>query len=48
MKTRIYGKSGSEVSELVIVCIGLPFSYCLSFSKIEAISVIRIAYDCNI
>jgi len=48
MKTRILGKSGLEVSELGLGCMGLTFAYGPATNEAEAIVLIHKAYDLGI
>jgi aryl-alcohol dehydrogenase-like predicted oxidoreductase len=48
MKKRILGKSGLEVSELGLGCMGLTFGYGHPSSEKEAIELIQKAYDLGI
>ena len=48
MKKRILGKSGLEVSELGLGCMGLTFGYGSATSETEAITLIQKAYDLGI
>ena len=48
MKKRILGKSGLEVSELGLGCMGLTFGYGPASSEAEAIALIQKAYDLGI
>ncbi len=48
MKKRILGKSGLEVSELGLGCMGLTFGYGQPSSEKDAIALIRKAYDLGI
>jgi aryl-alcohol dehydrogenase-like predicted oxidoreductase len=48
MKTRILGKSGLEVSELGLGCMGLTFGYGTASSEADAIALIQKAYDLGI
>ncbi len=45
MKKRILGKSGLEVSELGLGCMGLSFGYGPETNKEDAIKLIRTAFD---
>lgn len=45
MKKRMLGKSGLEVSEIGLGCMGLSFGYAEKLDKAEAIKVIRAAYE---
>lgn len=48
MKTRILGKSGLEVSELGLGCMGLTFGYGPATSEKDAIELIQKAYDLGV
>jgi aryl-alcohol dehydrogenase-like predicted oxidoreductase len=48
MKTRTLGKSGLQVSELGLGCMGLSFAYGTPPSEADAISLIRKAYELGI
>jgi len=48
MKTRILGKSGLEVSELGLGCMGLTFGYGPATSEKDAIGLIQKAYDLGV
>lgn len=48
MKSRILGKSGLEVSELGLGCMGLTFAYGPAASEKDAIELIRNAYESGI
>lgn len=48
MKKRILGKSGLEVSELGLGCMGLTFGYGPATSEANAITLIQKAYDLGI
>ncbi|HET9279544.1 MAG TPA: aldo/keto reductase, partial [Flavitalea sp.] len=45
MQKRILGKSGLEVSDLGLGCMGLSFGYGPATDKQDAIKLIRAAYD---
>jgi aryl-alcohol dehydrogenase-like predicted oxidoreductase len=45
MKKRILGKSGLEVSALGLGCMGLSFGYGNTIDKLDAINLIRAAYE---
>lgn len=48
MKTRTLGKSGLDVSELGLGCMGLSFAYGTAPSEADAIALIRRAYEMGI
>ncbi|SFB76912.1 Predicted oxidoreductase [Flexibacter flexilis DSM 6793] len=48
MKTRFLGKSGLEVSELGLGCMGLSFGYGPATNEADAIALIRKAYELGI
>ena len=48
MKTRILGKSGLEVSELGLGCMGLTFGYGPATNEADAIGLIQKAYELGI
>lgn len=48
MKTRTLGNQGLEVSELGLGCMGLTFGYGPATNEIEAINLIRSAYDLGV
>ncbi|RDC54552.1 aldo/keto reductase [Pedobacter chinensis] len=48
MKTRILGKSGLEVSELGLGCMGLTFGYGAPTSETDAIALIQKAYELGV
>ncbi|MFT3681230.1 MAG: aldo/keto reductase [Ferruginibacter sp.] len=48
MKTRVLGKSGLEVSELGLGCMGLTFGYGPATNEADAITLIQKAYELGI
>lgn len=48
MKTRILGKSGLEVSELGLGCMGLTFGYGPATNESDAVALIRKAYELGV
>lgn len=48
MKTRLLGKSGLEVSELGLGCMGLSFGYGPATNEADAIALIRKAYELGV